>query len=540
MMPQLLFSAMPGELAPLLAACLADAPTDVRIRNVKAILESASGRSLRREIGNWIARILSLEELVPDVYGPWRPLVRDSIQFVFSRLSDTRLATKLVEQTDLPLDTPAANRLVRLVARMPGIQKVGQVLARDRNLSAPLREALSELENGMCDAKPERIVAMISKQLAKRLRTYAVEVEREILSEASVSAVVRFTWRNPETGERERGVFKVLKPHIRRLFAQDLALLQRLSEFVSRSQGYGFATRHVAEMVSEVRVLLEHELDFVREQATLLDAVKEYALSFDVRVPRLIAPLCTAGITAMSDESGVKVTDAFRRQPSRRPAVAEQLIEALVVVPLLAREERAIFHADPHAGNLLYNERTRELVILDWALTDRLTRASRRHLAMLVIMTTLRNAAGVTEAIQKLASTREKLAPAQRQLIAACVTRFFQGIPLTRFAGALDAMTLLDTIALEGVRFPTALALFQKAMFTLDGVLHDIAGSKADMNGVIVRDFLLRMGTSFGLSHPPLAIGDLLAVEWSGLMLPFRLAATAVLPKSARVRLGLV
>jgi ubiquinone biosynthesis protein len=50
------------------------------------------------------------------------------------------------------------------------------------------------------------------------------------------------------------------------------------------------------------------------------------------------------------------------------------LIEALIAVPLSARGERSIFHADPHAGNLLYDEPTGELVLLDWALTESLTR----------------------------------------------------------------------------------------------------------------------------------------------------------------------
>jgi len=539
-MSPLFFGGLSADLAPLLEACVADAPPEARACAIKSMLESASGRALRNEIGNWIARIVSIDELVPEIYAPWRPLVRDAIQFVFSRLSATRLAHKLVEQADLPLDTAPPDRLVRLVSQMPGIQKVGQVVARHRALGAPLRKALSGLENGMSDADPQRIRSIIARQLGPRIRKYAIKIELDILSEASVSAVVRFTWRSPETLGREPGVFKVLKPGIRRFFAQDLALLQQLSQMIANSSGYGFATRHVAEMVAEVRLLLEHELDFRREQATLLDAFRAYTLSFDVLVPRLIAPLCTAEITAMSDENGVKVTDAFKRQPERRRAVAQQLIEALVVVPLLSREEHAIFHADPHAGNLLYKERSRELVIVDWALTDKLSRDERRHLAMLVIMTTLRNSSGVTEAIKKLAQTREKLVPEQEQVVTKCVNRFFQELPVNRFAGAIDAMTLLDGIALEGVRFPASLAMFQKAVFTLEGVLHDIAGTKADMNGIIVRDFLLRLITSLGLSHPPLAITDLLAVEWAGVTLPLRLALTAVLPMNARLRLNFV
>ena len=69
------------------------------------------------------------------------------------------------------------------------------------------------------------------------------------------------------------------------------------------------------------------------------------------RVPRLIQPLCTSRITALTEERGIKVTSAAARLPeSRRKKVAEQLIEALVAVPLLSSDKDAIFHGDPHAG----------------------------------------------------------------------------------------------------------------------------------------------------------------------------------------------
>jgi hypothetical protein len=108
------------------------------------------------------------------------------------------------------------------------------------------------------------------------------------------------------------------------------------------------------------------------------------------------------------------------------------------------------------------------------------------------------------------------------------VEQFFKQLPYNRFAGSLDAMLLLDEIALQGVRFPATLAMFQKALFTLDGVLHDIAGSDVSISYLIVRDFVIRLLVSFGLDHPPLSISDLIAVERSGLLYPTRLGASAL------------
>jgi hypothetical protein len=89
-------------------------------------------------------------------------------------------------------------------------------------------------------------------------------------------------------------------------------------------------------------------------------------------------------------------------------------------------------------------------------------------------------------------------------------------------------MRLLDEIALQGVRFPAALAMFQKAMFTLDDVLFDVAGSKVSISSVLVRDFVVRLMASFGLNHPPLSAGDLLRVPKGALLYPSRLGAAAL------------
>src|SRR5581483_4415571 len=121
------------------------------------------------------------------------------------RISPARIATKLFEQLDLPPRTTPETRLLRLIAEVPGLQKLGQVIARNQHLRPALRNALAKLENGIRDVKPEDVGAVIMQGLGPRLKKFEVRIAPAILSEASVSAVVRFTWRNPETERRERG-----------------------------------------------------------------------------------------------------------------------------------------------------------------------------------------------------------------------------------------------------------------------------------------------------------------------------------------------
>jgi ubiquinone biosynthesis protein len=493
-------------------------------RAIEAALRSPAGEAMRDTMARWIVdEIVPVGSLVPQAYVEWRPPVRDAMMFVVARLSPARLAPKLLEQLELPLNTPAEVRLLRLIAKVPGLQKLGQVIARNQHLRPALRNALARLENGIRDVQPEDVVAIIRQELGPRLEKYTVHIAPAILSEASVSAVVRFTWRDPGNGKRERGVFKVLKPHIPEYFAEDMDYLQGLAQyFADRQRNYGFPANLLPDTFKKVRRLLRHEVNFVREQKTLLEAWSLYRSMPGIRVPRLIQPLCTSRITALTEERGIKVTNAAARLPvARRKRVAEQLIEALVAVPLLAAQEDAIFHGDPHAGNLLYNNRTGELTIIDWALRERLSRDQRRHLALLFLMVTLRDPAGACNEVLALTQRHIGSASSRGRMVSELVTRFLDELPVV--PSGVDAMVLLERIAMKGIKFPGPLIMLSKVMFTLDGILGDVGGSSKGIGFTIARDVAQLWMKNRREFRSPLKTRDWITLQCSALLYASRL-----------------
>jgi len=503
-----------------------DASTADKIRAVESALRSPMGQSLRDTMARWIVdEIVPVERLVPEAYLKWRPPVRDSMVFVVAHLSPSRLAPKLVEQLELPENTSAEQRLLRLIAKVPGLQKLGQVIARNRHLRPALRNALARLENGIRDVKPDEVRAIVEKELGARLKKYSVTIAPAILSEASVSAVIRFTWRDPASGERQRGVFKVLKPHIPVYFAEDMDYLQGLAQyFGDRHHRYGFPAHLIPDTFRKVRRLLQHEINFVREQETLVEAGTLYRDIPQVRVPRLLKELCTPRITALTEEQGIKVTNAAARLPAeRRRRMAEQLVEALVAVPLLSTQENVVFHGDPHAGNLLYNPRSGVLTIIDWALRERLSREQRRHLALLFLMVSLRDPLGSASAVLALSQrpirSGSRLAEAVRDTIAA----FLDELPANYVPGAVDAMRLLERVAIKGIRFPASLIMLSKVMFTLDGILGDVSGDKSGMGFTIARHVALHWLTHWKAFRSPLKTRDWITLQCSALLFASRL-----------------
>lgn len=517
----------PGQLRAMLENFLPqDATPAEKVSAIEAGLRSPMGESVRETMARWIVdEVVPVDRLVPEAYSNWRPPVRDSMIFVVTRLSPARLAPKLLEQIELPPDTPAEVRLLHLIAKVPGLQKLGQVIARNQHLHPALRNALAKLENGIRDVSPDIIRTIIERNLGARIATFGVQISSEILKEASVSAVVRFSWRNPETGKRERGVFKVLKPHIPEYFAEDMDYLQGLAlYFGDRHHTYGFPAHLIPDTFRKVRRLLRHEVNFRREQKTLVEAAPLYRSFPAVCVPRLIRPLCTRTITALSEEPGIKVTSAAARLPvARRRKIAEQLIEGLVAVPLFSNVKDAVFHGDPHAGNLLYDQRSGKLAIIDWALRERLGRDQRRHLALLFLMVSLRDPVGVFEEITALGQGRIRRNSPRGRMVRQVICEFLDEMPAAHLPSVADAMRLLERVAIKGVRFPASLIMLSKVMFTLEGIVGDIAGADAEMGFTIARRFAQHWIANRSEFESPLEARDWLTLQCSALLLPSRL-----------------
>lgn len=516
----------PGQLRAALENFLPRGSTAERVRAIEEGLCSPVGQSLRDAMARWIVdEIVRVDTLVPESYLHWRPPVRDAMMYVVAHLSPGRLAPKLLEQMELPVDTPAEARLLRLIAKVPGLQKLGQVIARNQHLRPALRRALAKLENGIRDVKPEDMRALIERGLGLRLKTFQVKIAPVILAEASVSAVIRFTWKNPEHGRRERGVFKILKPHIPGYFAEDMEYLQGLAQyFGDRHHSYGFEGDLIPDTFRKVQRLLRHEVNFRREQKTLVEAQSLYRSVPGVRVPRVLKPLCTATITALTEEPGIKVTGAAARlSPAGRQKLAEQLVEALVAVPLFAATPNAVFHGDPHAGNLLYHARTCELTILDWALRERLDREQRRHLALLFLMVSLRDPVGTSHEITALSQPSIRMSSPQGRMVRALATQFIEELPASRLPSGADAMRLLERVAIKGVKFPGSLIMLSKVMFTLEGILGDIVGSDTGMGFTFARKVAQHWLSHRSAFRSPLEMRDWLTLQCSALLYTGRL-----------------
>jgi len=108
-------------------------------------------------------------------------------------------------------------------------------------------------------------------------------------------------------------------------------------------------------------------------------------------------------------------------------------------------------------------------------------------------------------------------------MVAEFVTHFLGELPVVRLPSGVDAMLLLERLAMKGVKFPGPLIMLSKVMFTLDGILNDIGGSDSGLGFAIARHVAQHWITNRKEFHSPLKTRDWVTLQCSALLYTGRL-----------------
>ena len=103
-------------------------------------------------------------------------------------------------------------------------------------------------------------------------------------------------------------------------------------------------------------------------------------------LPELL-PWCTSRVTAMTRIKGRPLAEALRDSgidKRERRRIVEKLVDGLIARPFWMSETWAIFHGDPHGGNLFFDEQGR-IVPLDWSLAVELPKNDRVAILQLLL-----------------------------------------------------------------------------------------------------------------------------------------------------------
>lgn len=418
------------------------------------------------------ADALDIGLLVPDAFARYRQAVIDGMMAFMASLPEEQTTGILFDQMALAEDADIGARLVAIARHCPALHKLAQVLARDRRLPAELRRHLQTLETMAPSHDIDWVRAEIEGEIGP-LAPLGISLDEQPLAEASVAVVAPFVWRADDGAPARRGVFKILKPGIEATLERELDVLQGIGAVLDeRCRDYGLPAIAYEESFAQVRDLLRREVHLDIEQRNLREAREVYAGVDSVIVPEVFA-FSTPRLTAMERIRGGKVTDVAHLAAGDRRRLAADVVKALIALPLWANEQPSLFHADPHAGNLMLTPDGR-VGLIDWSLVGRLSKHECVCLTQILIGALTIDQARIAAAI----GTLGEVGPAggQNNDLHGVVDDSMDELRAGAWPG-LDWLTrLMDASATRGhVRYGANLIIFRKVLQTLQGVIADIA-----------------------------------------------------------------
>jgi ubiquinone biosynthesis protein len=271
-------------------------------------------------------------------------------------------------------DTVAVRLRLALEALGPIFVKFGQVLSTRRDLlPQELADELAKLQDQVPPFAGELAKALIVKSLKKEIDTLFARFDHEPVASASVAQV-----HYAQLHDGTPVAVKVLRPGIRIVIDQDLALMRLMAAIVEKIFADGKRLKP-REVVAEFDKYLHDELDLMHEAANASQIRRNFQGSTILHVPEIFFTYSAKEVMVMEWVEGIPVSQVTK------------LIEAKIDLKMLARHGVEIFftqvfrdgffHADMHPGNIFVAPDGRYIAI-DFGVVGSLTEFDKHYLAI--------------------------------------------------------------------------------------------------------------------------------------------------------------
>ncbi len=443
-------------------------------------------RSFLDEI-NWekyrgrFLRLLIYRSGVFDVFegdfGKWLSVIHDFLLFFLDRMPEDRLIERITGQLKLSAIDDPGKRTLALIESTPSLQKLGQILARYPGVPPDMQHYLQQLENSIQTLRRDDLVELIVADIGDAtVQEYSIEFSDKILAEATIGAVIKASFIEPEGQDRQLAVCKVIKPKSVTALTEELVIFDGIVHyFEANGDTYDIGDVPLTQIFQDARDALEKETQVVEEQHNLARAFAYYRDNPDVEVPR-VYDFSTENVTFMEFVKGGKITDAFPGDTVSRARLAKALGQVMTIDVIFSPQDKAIFHGDPHPGNVFYiddPEHPYRIALLDWGLCGELGREQREKLIQLILGLKLGNTKRIANNLDALLDEAIPDTPENAEVRRTIATQTLEGSEnKPDYFQALGG--LVAELAKEGFALDFNLALFIKAQVTITGILLDL------------------------------------------------------------------
>ncbi|MDQ5987425.1 MAG: putative protein kinase UbiB [Syntrophus sp. SKADARSKE-3] len=344
----------------------------------------------------------------------------------------------------------------------PTFIKLGQILStRPDLIPLDLVQELSKLQDNVPPFSYAEAKDILEDELQLPLESVYSTFEETPMAAASIAQVHRATLL---TGEKV--AVKVQRPGIRKMIAEDLAILYHLAMLLER---------HIEELqlyrptliVEEFARSIRKEINFNVEMAHAERFARQFAGRVDLYVPRVFRYASTDRLLTMEYIDGIKINDIGQldAQGYDRKLLASRGTDLILEQVFI----HGFFHADPHPGNVFILP-DNVICYLDFGMMGHLDEKSKAIMTDMMIGYAKNDVPAVTNAVLRIVEWIEE---PDRRLLERDLTTFMDlhlYKPLKEIRIGEMLQDLLDLISRHQLRLQPDYFFMIKALTQLESI----------------------------------------------------------------------
>jgi predicted unusual protein kinase regulating ubiquinone biosynthesis (AarF/ABC1/UbiB family) len=363
-----------------------------------------------------------------------------------------------------------AKALVHQIATLgPAFVKLAQIFATRADLiPEPYLSALGTLTDRVPPVPWPQLRASLEAAWGADPDTVVDALDEVPLAAGSLGQVHRARYEGREI------VVKVLRPGVEAVVTRDVRLARAIVNAVYRRWPHhhvlGFRV-----VLDEFDIHVREEMDFEREALQCMRMRERFADEKRLVIPRVEAALTRRSVVVLEYLEGTRI-DRLDARIAAGELSLRGLVETLIESYARMMLRDGVFHADPHAGNLLVDRHGR-LVLLDFGMVIDVNLATRQALFETIIAAVRRDPEATTDGFFKLGLVAPN---ASRETMRALVDVLLE-IAYSQSATVERARVLAERIMRElfdwPIVLPGELVYFARTAALIEGV-----GARYDRN----------------------------------------------------------
>ncbi|GIN20193.1 ABC1 kinase family protein [Siminovitchia fordii] len=341
--------------------------------------------------------------------------------------------------------------------------KVGQIISsRADLLPQPLIREIEDLTDKVPPSDWNDIQEILDKEWGSSHKELLISVEKEAIASASIGEVYKGVLQ-----DGSKVAIKVQRPHIDSIVQTDFRTLGIAIWFANYFLPIPKGFINLKVLLTELKQVIERELDFTKEKETLLYFQDRFKDSDIVLIPHVYAELCTSKVLVMEWVDGIKINDfsAINQLDVTRKELAQRLIKVFLPQWL----EPGIFHADPHPGNILVSEKG-HIILLDFGMAGEISKNDSLSFQRLIESFLAKNYSAAVECLSRLGFL---LPEADTKMIERLLAEWmtFQPAQMNEVDLIAFKRELNDMIQALPVQVPTRFVFLGRSFVTIEGIV---------------------------------------------------------------------